>query len=211
MNTKKWQAKQIKHNSVDRIAVYFENSQELISRIRKIEGAQWSQQNKVWHIPDTEENRKRFKIAPSSNYLPSEEGIAQIEKFKQWLRSKRYSESTLKTYSEALKSFLIFCNTKAIKDITHDDVIRYNNEYILKNNLSSSYQNQLVNAIKLFFKIIKDTTIEIDKIHRPKREKVLPNVLSKEEVKAILEAHRNLKHKTMLSLIYFVGYAVANY
>lgn len=205
MNTKKWQAKLIKHDRIDRIAVCFENSQELIGRIRKIEGAQWSQQNKVWHLPDTEENRKRFKIAPSSNYLPSEEGIAQIEKFKHWLRSKRYSESTLKTYSEALKSFLTFCNTKAIKDITNDDVIGYNNEYILKNNLSSSYQNQLVNAIKLFFKVIKDSTIEIDKIHRPKREKVLPNVLSKEEVKAILEAHRNLKHKTMLSLIYSCG------
>jgi integrase/recombinase XerD len=205
MNTKKWQAKQIKHNSVDRIAVYFENSKDLISRIKTIEGAQWSQQNKVWHLPDTEENRKRFKIAPSSNNLLSEEGIAQIEKFKHWLRSKRYSESTLKTYSEALKSFLIFCNAKSIKDINNDDVIGYNNEYILKNNLSSSYQNQVVNAIKLFFRIIKDSTIEIAKIHRPKREKVLPNVLSKEEVKAILEAHRNLKHKTMLSLIYSCG------
>ena len=205
MNTKKWQAKQIKHNSVDRIAVYFENSKELISRIKTIEGAQWSQQNKVWHLPDTEENRKRFKIAPSSNNLLSEQGIAQIEKFKHWLRSKRYSESTLKTYSEALKSFLIFCNTKAIKDINNEDVIGYNNEYILKNNLSSSYQNQVVNAIKLFFRILKDSTIEIAKIHRPKREKVLPNVLSKEEVKAILEAHRNLKHKTMLSLIYSCG------
>lgn len=205
MNTKKWQAKQIKHNSVDRIAVYFENSKDLISRIKTIEGAQWSQQNKVWHLPDTEENRKRFKIAPSSNNLLSEEGIVQIEKFKHWLRSKRYSESTLKTYSEALKSFLIFCNAKSIKDITHDDVIGYNNEYILKNNLSSSYQNQVVNAIKLFFRIIKDSTIEITKIHRPKREKVLPNVLSKEEVIAILEAHRNLKHKTMLSLIYSCG------
>ena len=205
MNTKKWQAKQIKHNSVDRIAVYFENSKELISRIKTIEGAQWSQQNKVWHLPDTEENRKRFKIAPSSNNLLSEQGIAQIEKFKHWLRSKRYSESTLKTYSEALKSFLIFCNAKSIKDINNDDVIGYNNEYILKNNLSSSYQNQVVNAIKLFFRILKDSTIEIAKIHRPKREKVLPNVLSKEEVKAILEAHRNLKHKTMLSLIYSCG------
>ena len=205
MNTIKWQAKLIKLDRVSRIAVSFENSQELIGRIRKIEGAQWSQSNKVWHLPDNEENRKRFKIAPCSNYLPSEEGIAQIEKFKHWLRSKRYSESTLKTYSEALKSFLIFCNTKAIKNITNDDVIGYNNEYILKNNLSSSYQNQLVNAIKLFFKVIIDSTIEIDKIHRPKREKVLPNVLSKEEVKAILETHRNLKHKTMLSLIYSCG------
>ena len=92
MNTKKWQARLVKYNSVDRIAVYFDYSKELISRIRKIEGAQWSQQNKVWHLPDTEENRRRFKIAPGSNCQPSEEGIAEIEKFKHWLRSKRYSE-----------------------------------------------------------------------------------------------------------------------
>ncbi|CAM4123928.1 tyrosine-type recombinase/integrase [Flavobacterium weaverense] len=45
----------------------------------------------------------------------------------------------------------------------------------------------------------------VDKIHRPKRAKVLPNVLSKEEVKAILEAHSNLKHKMTLCLIYSCG------
>lgn len=47
--------------------------------------------------------------------------------------------------------------------------------------------------------------IEIEKIRRPKRSKVLPNVLSKEEVKLILNAHSNSKHKTMLSLIYSCG------
>ena len=39
-------------------------------------------------------------------------------------------------------------------------------------------------------------------VHRPRRAKALPNELSKEEVKSILEAHNNLKHKAMLSLIY---------
>jgi integrase/recombinase XerD len=42
-------------------------------------------------------------------------------------------------------------------------------------------------------------------LHRPKKEKTLPNVLSKEEVKMILEAHTNIKHKVMLSLIYSCG------
>ena len=45
----------------------------------------------------------------------------------------------------------------------------------------------------------------IDKIHRPKRAKVLPNFLSKEEVKLILNAHSNIKHKMMLSLVYSCG------
>ena len=200
-----WEAKIITHRKEKRIAVYFEKNADLIARIKQLEGARWSQSMGVWHLPDTLENRIRFRIAAMANTIPSEEGIAQIEKFKQWMRSKRYSESTVTTYSEALKSFLVFYREKAVADITNDDVIVYNNEHILKNNLSASYQNQIVNAIKLFFQTIRDTKILVDKIHRPKRAKVLPNVLSKEEIKLILNAHSNIKHKMMLSLIYSCG------
>jgi integrase/recombinase XerD len=200
-----WSAKIITHRKEKRIAVSFEKNAELITRIKLVEGSRWSQTLKAWHIPDTEENRIRFRLTPISHNIPSSDGIEQIEKFKQWLRSKRYSESTIMTYSEALKSFLVFYRDKAIIDITNEDVIVYNNEYILKNNLSASYQNQIVNAIKLFFQTIRDTKIMVDKIHRPKRAKVLPNVLSKEEIKLILNAHSNIKHKMMLSLIYSCG------
>jgi integrase/recombinase XerD len=200
-----WTAKPIKHKGENRIAVYFEKNQDLIARIKQIEGARWSQQKTVWHLPDTIENRERFKIEPLKNSLPSPEGIIQIEKFIQWLSSKRYSPSTIKTYSEALKSFLIFYREKQIAEITNEDVIIYNNNYILKNNLSASYQNQIVNAVKLFFMTVRETKIVVDKIHRPKRAKLLPNVLSKEEVKLILNAHSNIKHKMMLSLIYSCG------
>jgi integrase/recombinase XerD len=47
--------------------------------------------------------------------------------------------------------------------------------------------------------------MEVDFIQRPRREKRLPNVLSKNEVKSILEAPTNLKHRAMLSLIYACG------
>ncbi len=89
--------------------------------------------------------------------------------------------------------------------MNNNDVIKYVNEYIIKNNLSFSYQNQVVNAIKLFFREIKNSVLEVDRINRPRREYKLPNVLSKEEVKLILNAHNNIKHKAMLSLIYSCG------
>ena len=92
------------------------------------------------------------------------------------MRSKRYSESTVKTYSEALKSFLVFYREKSVANITNEDVIVYNNDFILKNNLSASYQNQIVNALKLFFKTVQNKVIIVDAIHRPKRSKLLPNV-----------------------------------
>jgi len=200
-----WNVKLLKHNGEPRIGVYFDKNAELISRIKKIEGTRWSQSKRVWHIPDTEENRLRFNIEPLSYSQPSQEGLEHLDKFKQWLSSKRYSPNTIKTYSDALKSFLVFYRGKAISEITNNDVIVYNNEYILKNNLSASFQNQIVNALKLYFRTLLNTEIEVDKIHRPRREHKLPNVLSKEEVKAILEALKNNKHKTMLSVIYACG------
>ena len=192
-----------------RIAVFFEKNAELIARIKIVAGSRWSQTLGVWHIPDTEENRVRFKIAPVSYSLPSTEGMEQIEKFKQWLRSKRYSESTIATYSEALKSFLVFYREKAVADINNEDVIVYNNEHILKNNLSASYQNQVTNAIKLFFQTIRDTKMMVDKIHRPKNAKTLPNVLSKEETFRLIDLTTNLKHKTLLALIYSSGLRIS--
>lgn len=200
-----WNAKLIKHNGENRIAVYFEKNATLIARIKKLEGSLWSQTHKAWHLPDTDTYRKQFGLPLAEESLPSAHGFAAIEQFKRYLKSKRYSENTIKTYSEALKSFLVYCKLKQINEIDNNDVILYNNEFILKNNLSASYQNQIVNAIKLFFLVIKDSKIDLEKIHRPKRAKVLPNVLSKQEVKAILDAHSNMKHRTMLCVIYSCG------
>jgi integrase/recombinase XerD len=199
----KWQAKLVTHKGLSRIAVYFEKNKELNERIKRLEGALWSASLGAWHLPDTPNSRTRFKIL--QEIILSENHLKSIEYFKQWLSSKRYSDSTIKTYSEALKSFLLFYNEKDSKDITEQDVVHYNNQFILKNQLSSSYQNQIVNAIKLFFGIVNNSKMKIELIHRPKREKLLPNVLSKEEVKMILEAHGNIKHRVMLSLIYSCG------
>ncbi|WP_373275003.1 hypothetical protein [Parapedobacter tibetensis] len=80
-----------------------------------------------------------------------------------------------------------------MSEIGNNDIIHFNNEYILKNRLSASYQNQMVNAVKLFFQTVQSRKLNIEQIHRPKKPKILPNVLSKEEIKAILEVHGNIK------------------
>lgn len=135
----------------------------------------------------------------------NEEHIKKINDFKMWLQSKRYSENTIGTYTDALKLFLKFYNNKAVETIDNQDLINFNNRYILYNKLSVSFQNQVVNAVKLFFSTIENKKLQPDLIHRPKRAKLLPNVLSKEEVKALLAAPFNIKHKAMLSLIYACG------
>ena len=200
-----WKAKLISHRSENRIVVYFKSNSELVTRIKSIAGATWSQTLFAWHVPDTEENRFRFKIVELPSKIPTEDNLVQLHKFKNWMLSKRYSQNTVKTYTEALGNFLYFFKEKSVTEITNEDLIEFNNEYILRKNLSASYQNQIVNAIKLFYSRIQGKKIEIEGIHRPKRAKLLPNVLSKAEVKQILDAHINLKHRVMLSLIYSCG------
>lgn len=125
-NTKKamnWKVKFFMHNGEHRLAVYFEKNTNLNARIKTIEGPRRSESKRVWHIPDTEKNREQFNLEPHPHDLPSVEGIAQIIKLKQWLLSKKYSVNTIKTYGDALKSFLVFYREKAISEITNNDVI----------------------------------------------------------------------------------------
>ena len=198
----KWEAKIKTHKGSKWIAVYFEKSAELNARIKKLERAHWSYSINAWLLPITPEYLKQFKF---TNAIPSETVLRKAEEFTRWMRSKRYSENTILTYVDALKSFLKYYNERKIEELTNADIVNYNNDYILKKNLSASYQNQTVNAIKLFFKTIQNTSIDFEQVHRPKRSKTLPNVLSKEEVKEILNALQNSKHRIMLSLIYACG------
>lgn len=135
----------------------------------------------------------------------SAEVVKKIGEYKYWLKSKRYAVSTIGTYIDAIQTFLRYFENKQINEISNDDLIVFNNEYILANHFSASYQNQIVNSVKLFFRTIENKKLLPELIHRPKRPKLLPNVLSKEEVKLILQALSNVKHKAMLSLIYSCG------
>ena len=68
----KWKAQSIDHKGEKRIAIYFESSPELNSRIKKLAGIQWSRTLKVWHVPDTLAYRQQFKIEGTENKQISE-------------------------------------------------------------------------------------------------------------------------------------------
>ena len=199
-----------------------------IRAIKAVDGCEWSDSASCWTIPDNKEYiekaiarlktvgyvnyrglRKNVKAEKSDLSSNSEENNDdrenQINSFRSFLSSRRYSVNTIKTYTEALRVFIRFMGDKQPEEWNLADIIRFNNDYILKNGHSVSYQNQMVNAVKLFLKVVENKQIRIDEIHRPRPEHRLPNVLSKEEVKAILQALSNLKHRCMLSLMYSCG------
>lgn len=210
------------HRERSQLFLQFEYDSKLIYLLKNKVDASWSQTHNSWYMTNSTKLLKQLKLElePLGVCLQMPEQLKELvepkdvlsaeanEKVAQliyWMRSKRYSESTIATYTDALKIFLRFYYDKEVSDISNDDIIRFNNEYILEKHLSSSFQNQVVNAIKLFYKITENRDLDLNLIHRPKRAKVLPNVLSKEEVKLILSASANLKHRAMLCLIYSCG------
>ncbi len=150
--------------------------------------------------------RKRKQLQPSDFLLPlSEQKQQALESFLNCFKSYSYSPNTVKVYTESLAIFPRYFPEKEVIEIENDDLIGFNNNYILKNNFSSSYQNQIVNGIKLFYRSMHQTKFDVELVHRPKKEKTLQNALSMEEVKKLLEGCTNKKHKMMLSLIYAYG------
>ena len=139
-----YSAQIIVHKQKSRIAVHYENKPELIVRFKKLTDAKWSSSLKVWHLPDTKENRVKFNLEPeiTPQHIHFDK-IQEIESFKKYLNTKRYSPNTVKTYSEALQIFLVFHNDKEVKTINNQDVVRFYDEYILDRKLSISFQNQI--------------------------------------------------------------------
>lgn len=128
-----------------------------------------------------------------------------IIQFRTHLENLRYSPGTIKVYTQVVGVFLRFLCDKPVADIDGADVMRFNSEYIIARSCSASYQNQAINGLKLFFKLVENRRIQPEDLRRPRREHRLPQILSKEEVKRILNAPRNIKHRAMLSLIYACG------
>ena len=68
---------------------------------------------------------------------------------------------------------------------------------------------QVVCALRFFYTHTLHRKIAIERIPFPRRERKLPLILSREEVKALLQAPRTLRHRTLLAVLYGSGLRVA--
>lgn len=216
-----------------RLLLYFPYDIQLTNIIKEISGRKWSSSNKCWHIADSRENLDLlFKVFKGIAWLDitlikrsykstdelkhdikkkkplselCSEKLHSIEQFSEWMKQQRYSSNTIKTYRDCLTIFFRFHNEKRIEQINNDDIILFNKNYIIENNYSATLQNQVINAVKLFYK--KQVKKELNPliIERPIKARKLPKVIAKNDVEMILKSIQNIKHKTALTLIYACG------
>jgi integrase/recombinase XerD len=215
---KQMRSEEILYKGKPVIGIYFPYDNQIIQKVKSIESARWSHSARAWLVDFSDENRnillrefpemeiKTISREKTPSYLRlDQQKAAAVEQFIKYMQSKRYSKSTICTYTDCIRTFLAHFENKVLESFCSEDVTLFNHAYILERKLSHAYQNQMVNAVKLFFSQVNGTSFKIDLVHRPRREHKLPNVLNKTEVRLILEACVNLKHRAMLSLLYACG------
>jgi integrase/recombinase XerD len=130
------------------------------------------------------------------------EGLILMQKY---LDEVRYSDRTNETYLALLELYFKYFNDKDPLAISMEEVSEFMHDFIVSNGYSASYQNQIISAIKTFYRISGRNNSDLQLFERPRKSRALPKVFSKEEVKRILNATRNTKHKLLLWIIYSCG------
>jgi len=119
---------------------------------------------------------------------------------------RRLSPRTIETYQKCAEMFFRRYPIEPRK-VTKKDIKDFLDELIVKNKAGSTIHIYL-NALKFFFEECLGKKMRID-IKYCKRPKTLPLVLSKAEVKSLIENIGNHKHKIMISLMYSAGLRVS--
>ncbi|KOH45469.1 hypothetical protein NC99_17140 [Sunxiuqinia dokdonensis] len=148
--------------------------------------------------------KPRYKLKAIKAQLSSEVN-GQIQSFKKWMEQKRYAENTIKTYIHQLEIFFGYYADKDPASLSHEDITRFNTEFILKHGLSSTFQNQTVSALKKFYRVLYNRDLEAENIERPRKSHTLPKVMSKQELQRFFENIKNIKHKMAFETIYAFG------
>ena len=128
-----------------------------------------------------------------------------LKKLEIELKISKNSEYTIRNYIDCNKKFLDYIQKDPDK-ITEDDVKQYLVEKL--NDASSSSLIVFLSALRYSFSNVlhKDITLNIK---RPKKEKRIPTVLTKDEVKKLIEVIDTKKSRLMVSFMYACGFRVS--
>ncbi len=211
------------------VLLKFDYQSDLIAAIKTLPGVKWSQTKRCWYQPASQFDLhlafnalkgvayvdysavKNPPAAKTKNLTlktvkyPHRATIDLPKGYLERLEQKRYSESTIRTYSTYMKDFLHHFRGRDINTIEVAEVNAYILGLIKEQNISASQQNQRINAIKFYYEKVIGREKQYYELFRPKESHHLPDVLSKTDIGKMINITKNLKHKSILMGLYSCG------
>lgn len=215
------------------LGLRFDYNDALIRIIKSMPSTSWSRTFRLWYLPYSAKNltmireqledhamldERELGIKKTANQHPArykeERQLNEVQKkllndFYKYLKGKRYSMSTIKNYVFQIADFINYHNKKSVNTLTNRDIELYIEDIFIKRKLSISVQRQFISALKLFIVFESSTQIEDVQLIRPKKSKKLPAVLSQNEVIELIAKTKNLKHRTIIALLYSAGLRIS--
>ena len=126
------------------------------------------------------------------------------EKFLSDLRGvcvlKGFSWQTIKAYSFCVSRFLDFIHKSSL----NLDVVGVKS-YLLGLDISLNSCRLHYAAVSFFFREVLRRPFSLEEVPIKKKPKSLPKVLSKEQIKLLIGATNNVKHKLLIKMLYSSG------
>lgn len=139
----------------------------------------------------------------------SKENKEALQQFTRQLNLKAYSPSTIRTYTNEFIQFLNTIKDKAAKDFSTSRLKDYFEYCYQKLRLSENTLHSRINAMKFYYEQVLNREKFFWEIPRPKKQLILPKVISKEKIATLINSIENLKHKTIIMLTYACGLRVS--
>jgi integrase/recombinase XerD len=124
------------------------------------------------------------------------------------LQIRHYSPTTIRLYLYAVRAFAKHFG-KPPDQLGAEHIRRYQLFLTKEKKVSTSTYVMMICGLRFFYTHTLHRKVSIDRIPFPRRERKLPVILSRDEVKALLEAPGDLRQRVMLAILYGAGLRVS--
>lgn len=180
------------------------NKKNLDAIFSLFKGVAWINTNYFFQKTNSKSLNEEFDVQWFRNRKKASTYKCCPESYLDKLELKQYANNTVKTYVSCFERFINYYKEKDIDLLDELDVRNYL-KFLVQNNWSHSYINQSINSIKFYYELVLGMPNRFYQIERPRKKKKLPVVLSKDEIRKIIDAVNNIKHRCILSLLYSAG------
>lgn len=214
------------------IGISFEQNNTLSAIVKSLPNSEWSDKHNMFYVSNNKiilnqilsifrgvawvncqyffkkTNSKELNEARDTTWFDKREMKSSCIKcpdiYVEKLKLKKYSNNTIKTYVNCFEKFINHFSHISLNNLSEIEIRAYLS-YLIDLDFSNSYLNQVINSIKFYYEIVLGMPNRFYEIERPRKQKKLPVVLSKDEVKNLISKTLNIKHRCIISLLYSAG------
>ena len=114
------------------------------------------------------------------------------------------AHQTVKSYRSVVRNLQAWWG-RPLAEATREDLLAFLTYGIEERCYSRSTMNQVVNAVRAYYERVLGRPKDELRLPRPRKQRSLPNVCTEEEARRMLRETRNLKHRTILAMVYGLG------